>query len=412
MSNAETNILLPTAGIDFFLRDHATMEAARALVDDWRFSRVTVSVEEGDVETAIQSYQSTKSPALVIIETETTDESFSARLEALSAHCAEGTHAIVIGPVNDVNLYRQLTAMGVRDYLVRPVATQALSEVIAGTLIEQLGASGSRLIAMVGAKGGVGVSALLQALAWGLSDKLAQKTFVLDAAGGWSSLGVGMGFEPLGTLNEAMRAATNRDHDTLKRMVFHPSDRLSVLASGAESLLDTNLHAQQYEELIDMLLISNPLVMVDLSSAVPALKRIVINRAHEIILVAQPTLTSLRAARTLMQEIKSLHGGQVEKIDLLINMQGMAPGKEVPKADIAAALGVTPALILPYDAKLFLGMESDGRKITDEKNGLSFVESLMPLAQKVMSGKGQADPSKSGGDQAGVIGGLLGRLKK
>lgn len=343
MSETETNILLPTAGVDFFLRDKETIEAARNLRDDWRFARVAVSVEEGDVEAAITSYQSTRSPALVIIETDKTDESFSQRLEALSAYCAEGTHAIVIGPVNDVNLYRRLTAMGVRDYLVRPVAKDILAEVIATTLVEQLGAAGSRLIALVGAKGGSGVSTISQAMAWGLSEKLMQKTFLLDAAGGWSSLSVGMGFEPQGTLIEAMRAAANRDQDTIKRMLYQPNERLSVLASGSESLFDTNIHAQQYEELIDMAMTSYPLVLVDLSASVPALKRTVINRAHEIVLITQPTLSSLRATRTLMQEIKALHSGHLENVDLVVNMQGMAPGKEIPKADITAALGQTPA---------------------------------------------------------------------
>ena len=412
MSETETNILWPAAGVDFFLRDKATLESARALTGDWRFARVAVSVQEGDVETAIASYQSTRSPALVIIETDKTDEGFSARLEALSAHCAEGTNAIVIGPENDVNLYRRLTAMGVRDYLVRPVAQDALAEVIAATLVEQLGAAGSRLIAVAGAKGGSGVSAISQAMAWGLSERLMQKTFLLDAAGGWSSLSVGMGFEPQGTLIEAMRAAAGRDQDTLKRMLYQPNERLSVLASGSESLLDTNIHAQQYEELIDMVMGIYPLVIVDLSASVPALKRTVINRAHEIVLVTQPTLSSLRAARTLMSEIKALHDGNLGNIDLVVNMQGMAPGKEISKGDIAAALGLSPSLYLPYDAKLFVGLESDGRKITDDKNGGAIAEALLPLAQKVMTGKGQATHFQAGGAQSGVIGGLLGRLKK
>lgn len=412
MSETETNILLPTAGVDFFLKDKSTTEAARALANDWRFARVSVNVEEGNVENAISSYKSTRSPALVIIETDTTDDSFTARLEALAEHCAEGTNAIIIGPVNDVNLYRRLTAMGVRDYLVRPVAQDIISEVIASALIEQLGAAGSRLIAMVGAKGGAGVSTLTQTLAWGLSENLSQKTFLLDAAGGWSSLGVGMGFEPQGTIGEAMRAATSRDHDTLRRMTFQANERLSVLASGSEPLLDTHIHSQQYEELLDMLMTSYPLVIADLSASSSSLKRTVINRAHEIILVTQPTLASLRAARGLIQEIKVLHGGHANNIDLVVNMQGMAPGKEVSKADISAALGISPSLYLPYDAKLFVGLESDGRKATDDKNADGFINALLPLAQKVMSGKGQATSLKEGKEAGGVIGNLLGKLKK
>src|SRR5690606_22025718 len=157
-------------------------------------------------------------------------------------------NAVVIGPVNDVNLYRQLTAMGVRDYLVRPVAKDILSEVIAHALVEKLGASGSRLIAVTGAKGGVGATALTQALAWGLSENLKQKTFLLDSAGGWSSLGVGMGFETTASLIEAVRAAASRDEDTIKRMLVKPNDKLSILGTGMESLLDASVPAQQYEE--------------------------------------------------------------------------------------------------------------------------------------------------------------------
>ena len=336
--STETNILLPTANVDIFIRDKETLEAARSLVDDWRFARVNLSVEEGDVETAILSYQEAQSPTLVIIETESTDESFIGRLGELSSHCHEETNAIVIGPVNDVNLYRSLTSMGVRDYLVWPVPNQTLSEVIATTLIEKIGTTGSRLIAVTGAKGGVGTSALTQGLALGLSEKMGQKTFLMDAAGGWSTLSVGLGFDPTTTLQEAVRAAGNKDEDTFARMFFQVNDKLTLLASGADPMLETSVNAQQYEEMIDFLMASYPIVMVDLSGAIPSLKRAVLSIAHEIVVVTTPTLSSLRAARTIMQEIKLIHGGSLDNVDLVVNIECMIPSKEVPKDDIAMAL--------------------------------------------------------------------------
>lgn len=407
--NKSTDILLPSAGVDLFIRDHATMEAARSLIDDWRFARVIVNVEEGNVESAIESYKQAPSPALVIIETDTTDQSFIDRLEVLAASCAEGTSAIVIGPVNDVNLYRSLTSMGVSDYLVRPVSRDTFSEVIAGSLINQLGASDSRLIAVTGAKGGVGATALTEALAIGISKNLNQKTFLLDAAGGWSSLSVGMGFEPSATLAEATRAAMNRDEDTLKRMLFKANDKLHVLASGAEPMLDASVQAPQYEELLDMVMTSYPVVIVDLSSAVPSLKRTVINRAHELIIVSTPTLPSLRAARSMMGEIKSLHGGSAAGVDMIVNMVGLAPGKEVSKNDIADALECQPAAYVPFNPKLFIGIESEGKSILADKEGQGIVDSLLPLAQKLLSLNSNDDkPEESGG----VIGQLLGKLKR
>lgn len=408
----ETSILLPTAGVDLFIRDKETIEAARSLAEDWRFARVVVNVEEGDVETAINAYQETTSPALLIIETDTTDESFIERLEALSAHCAEGTNAIIIGPVNDVNLYRSLTSMGVTDYLVRPVPVDTLGEVIASTLIEQLGATGSRLIGVVGAKGGVGVSSLTQGMAWGLSEILGQKTVLLDAAGGWSTLSVGMGFDPAATLHEAVRAASNKDEDTLKRMLHKANDKLSVLATGVDAMLEASVNAQQYEELLDMVMTSYPVTLVDLSAAIPSLRRTVIQRAHELIVVSTPTLPSLRAARTLMQEIKTLHGGTVDGVDLIVNMQGLSPSREVSKGDIAASLDKTPSAIVPFDPKLFIGSENEGHKLTDDKEGLGIVQTLLPLAQKVISGGADLPSGDANNDGAGVLGQFLTKLSK
>ena len=37
--STETNILLPTASVNIFIKDKETAEAARSLVDDWRFAR-------------------------------------------------------------------------------------------------------------------------------------------------------------------------------------------------------------------------------------------------------------------------------------------------------------------------------------------------------------------------------------
>lgn len=395
---SETKILLPTASVDLFLKDKETLVAARALSDDWRFARVDVSVEEGDVETAILSYQEAKSPNLIIIETDSTDESFIDRLEELAAYCEEDTNAIVIGPVNDVNLYRSLTSMGVSDYLVRPVPLETLSEIIASGLIEKLGTSGSRLITVLGAKGGVGGSSITQGIACGLSEKLNHKTFLMDAAGGWSSLGVGMSFEPTATMHEAVKAAANKDVDSFNRMLHKANDKLTVLATGADPMLEVSVHAQQYEDLIDFVMQTYPVVLVDLSDAIPSLKRTVLNKAHEIILVTTPTLPSLRSARTLMNEIKNLHGGEDDHIDLCVNMSGMTPGKEVPVKDIELAMDKKPDVIIPFDAKLFVGSENEGRRLTQDKTGVSVVDNLLPITQRVLGNTPIVSDKEDGAD--------------
>lgn len=407
--NTETSILLPGASVDLFLKDRATIEAARSLESDWRFARVKINVHEGNVENAIRLYSQNASPEIIMVETETTGQDFIGRLGELSGQCNENTSAIVIGPVNDVNLYRSLTAMGVSDYLVFPVPQETLGEVIAQSLIEKLGASGSRLIAVIGAKGGVGTSAIAQALGWISSENLGQKTLLLDGAGAWSSLAVGLGFEPVASTAEAIKASAARDNDTLRRLLHQVNDKYFVLATGAETLLDTPAQIGQFEEVINIAVASYPVVIADLSGATPAVKKMVLTRAHETLIVSTPTLSSLRSARALMLEIKKLHGGQAQNIDLIVNMAGIAPGKEVPKGDIKTAMDVEASAMLPFDPKLFIGSEGEGRKISSEKTGQEIMSKLQPLVQKLVK---REAPNLTAAKEEGLLGGLLGKFKK
>ena len=412
-----TDILLPGARVALFTRDGDTKAAFLALASDWRFARVALEVHEGDADTAIGMYQGVGTPDLVIVQTDSTDESFCARLEILSGCCSEGTGAIVIGPVNDVNLYRKLVGMGVSDYLVKPVKTAQMGTQIASTLLENIGATGSRLIALVGSKGGVGVTSLAEGLAWGLAEQMDQKTFMLDAAGGWSSLSVGLDFEPSTTLGEAVKAAVEGNEDSLSRMMFQASDKLTVLSSGSDTMLGEAVPPEGFETLLGHLMVTYPVMVVDLSAAPAALKRTILTRAHKIILVTAPTLPAVRAARTLLQEIKQLRGGTEGTTDIIVNMQGLASKDEVPKAQIEAGLDRKDITYIAFNPALFISTEGKAEKLGDDKEGAVIVGKLLHLARKVLASAGSGSAATSAGtaekdeSKKGGLGGFLTKLK-
>lgn len=408
---SHTSVLLPTAHIALFSADEQTREVFLSLEQDWRFARVGLSVKGSSVADAVSLFQGEASPELILIQTDEIDDSFLQKLESLAGVCAEGTAAIIIGPVNDVNLYRKLVGMGVSDYLVKPVQKEPLANDIAATLIEKVGASGSRLIAMIGAKGGVGTTALSEALAWGLSDGLGQKTFLMDAAGGWSTLSVGMNFEPTTTLKEAARAASEDNQDSLTRMLFSAGDKLTVLSSGGDVMLDDSVSSEQYETLIDMLMITYPVVVVDLSASAADLRRLVLSRAHEIMLITVPTLPSVRAARTLIHEIKEIRGGGDDIVDIIVNMTGLAPKHEVTKAQIEGGLDRSVSAEIPFDPNLFISIESQARKMSADKAGAAIVDKILPLARKILEGVAAESGGAAEGGKKGGIEQFLSKLK-
>ena len=218
--NSHLSVLLPSARVALFSADDKTLKACKSLERDWRFARVTVDVIDGDVDVAISYYSDKTAHDLIIVQTDEIDDGFANKLENLASYLSDNTSAIVIGPVNDVNLYKKLAGMGVSDYLVKPITQDVLANAIASALVEQIGVSDSHLIAVLGAKGGVGTTTIAQTLARHIAQDLDQKTFLLDAAGGWSTISVGMDFDPITTLTEAVRAAVDSNEDSLGRMIF------------------------------------------------------------------------------------------------------------------------------------------------------------------------------------------------
>ncbi len=413
MSEAESqanSILLPSSSVAIFSKDPDTLEAAKKLPDDWRYARVDMMVEETEVVGATKSLGGMNSPDVVILQTDVIDDGFTGQLEELANNCDEGTAAIVIGPDNDVNLYRKLIDMGVSDYLVRPVTEEMLSSVVARTLIERKGISESRLIGFLGAKGGVGTSSVVRASAWCSSDLMRQKTIVLDASGGWSTMSVGLGFEPTTTLPEAIKALLSNDDDSFDRMIFDAGNNLDVLATGSDIMLESSIDPAQIEMLIDHLMVKYPVVLVDLSCAPIALAKAVIAQAHQVQIVTSANLVSLRLARSLVHEINELHGGESEVVELMVNMCGQNPDMEVSKGDIASAMEIEVSSLIPYAPKVFVSAESESRKITGQKEGQELVQNkLRPVLSKVLEDKGASAPVEAA--RSGLLGGLLNKAK-
>lgn len=399
---AETNILLPQGTVDLFVSDEETYAAAQKLAEDWRFARVTVNLQKCDIATAIEHYQSHESGDLVLVETPDIEQSFHDQLETLSGLCKEGCAAVVIGPVNDVNLYRSLTAMGVSDYLVNPVPFNVLSEVVAEAIIASKGVKGSNLVAVMGAKGGVGSSTISHMLARELSAEGGQKTLILDVAGGWSSLPVLFGFEPTGSLEEAIGAAEAQDMDTLDRMIFKVDDKLSILSVGAEALFDSTVRPEPFEHLLDFVMASYPFVVIDLSGASVRVRRMVVNRAHKVLLTTLPTLVSLRSTRGLIQEIKNMHDSDDQIVDVVVNMFGFAGGADISEKEIKEAIGYPVSLKLPYLPKLFVRAENEGNHGAKDKEIQDIQKNIFLLMKDFIK---ISDEAKESDD--GIFSGLL-----
>lgn len=347
--------LLPDAKIDVFAHDVHTHEEMRVLEKDWRMTRIKMRVDQGDIVTAINRYAHEKSPDIIIVETHAIDDGFTRQLEALANVCTPETAAIFIGPENDIALYRHLIAMGATDYLVRPVQARDLLQVINSALQHKMHMNNSRMIAVMGSKGGVGSSRLSQALAHALTAQ-DEKATLFDTASAWGIMAGSYGIDPLITLREVTNIARNQEHmmDEL-RVTITPN--LSLLATGGDPLLTSTMNAEGFEGVIDALLRRCPNVIVDLSQSATSIRGLSFARAHHIVLTTMATPLALRNTRLLIKEIQQLRGPDAP-IHVVVNQRGILPKEEVQSADIFRAIGIKPIVELAYQPELFARLDT------------------------------------------------------
>lgn len=405
-----TSVLLPASRVDFFALDEGTADHAQRLAADWRFARVDLQIARDGIDGAIARYAQAASPELIIVETNDISDAFIEQLGHLAAVCAAGTDAVIIGPKNDVHLYRSLVEMGIKDYLVRPVSEEDMVKVIARTLVEKRGLSGSRLITVIGSKGGVGTTTVAQMLAWNISEALKQKTMLLDIAGSAGSMGIAFSLEPTAPLAEAVRLGGVGSDDDLKRILQTASEQLSLLICGGDPILMDPPDADGVETLVNRLMQKYPIVVIDLSHAPVSVQKRLMARSAETVVVTTPILSALRNARTLLSEIKAMKM-HTKEIDLVVNMQGMAGAEEVPVKDIKTALGIDPAATIAYQPKVFVASETVGKHVGQNKMAGGVLESLMPIAVKgsAVENKAAASAGKSGKKDGGFLKKILGK---
>jgi len=94
--------------------------------------------------------------------------------------CDAGTRVVVIGRLNDVLLYRELIRRGVSDYLIAPVGTIDVVRSVCGLFSSPDAKPVGRVVAIIGAKGGVGASTIAHNLPWAVARDLKLDTVVTD----------------------------------------------------------------------------------------------------------------------------------------------------------------------------------------------------------------------------------------
>ena len=360
---------VPRVSIQAFCESPDLAAVVSSAMTDRRMAKAHVKLNMGGAPAAVEAYKSAPTPNVVVLEAPTGRDALLGQLEELAQFCDAGTKVVVLGKLNDIVLYRQLIARGVSEYLVAPFGVvdfvQAMSQLFSVPGAKPLG----RVIAVVGAKGGVGASTVAHNLAWTLASLTEMATIIADFDLAFGTAGLDYNQDPPQGVAEAVFAPERVDTVLVERLLSKCGDHLSLLAAPA--MLDRVLDFGEgsFDSLVDAMRASTPWVVLDVPHQWSGWARRILVAADEVVVVASPDLANLRNAKNLIDNVKGARLNDAPP-RLVLNGVGMLKRPEIAAAEFAKAVETGPTAVIPHDAKLFGAAANNGQMIAEiEPNG-------------------------------------------
>jgi pilus assembly protein CpaE len=331
---------------------------------DRRMARAHITVQSGGIIGAFQAYSNALCPNLLIVESNSPRETILTELSQLAQVCDPTTKVIVIGHVNDVILYRELIRQGVSEYFVAPINLLQMISVVSGLYNDPKAKPVGRLVAFVGAKGGVGSSTIAHNVGWLISRDYNIETVITDLDLAFGTAGLNFNQEAGMGIADALSSPERVDATLLDRLLTKCSDKLSLLASGGLVDRDFHIDGNAVSAVLDVVRHNVPLVIVDVPNLWAAWTKHTLVHADDVVITATPELASLRNAKNMFDVLKAARPNDaVPKI--VLNQVGVPKRPEIPVAEFAKALGIEPLAVFPYDPQVFGTASSNGQMIIE-----------------------------------------------
>ncbi len=373
---------LPRITIHAFTEQPRTADVIEHAARDRRMERASVTVREGGLAAAVAAYQNQPTPPLLVVECGESAERLLGHLDQLAEVCDPGSKVVVIGATNDIALYRELMRRGVSEYLVPPFKPLPFVRALSGLYADPSAPFVGRQIAFCGAKGGAGVSTIAHNIAFAITERLAANAVLVDLDLPFGTAGLDFNQDPLQGVADALREPDRLDPVLMDRMMARCSERLSLFTAPATLDQDYDISPEAFEEVTQKVRAAAPFVVLDLPHVWTAWKRRLMLSSDDLVIVAQPDLASLRNAKNLVDLVRRTRPNDAPP-RLVLNQVGVPGRPEIPIKDFGEALNLIPAMVLPFDPRLFGQAANNGQMLAEVAPRSKAAEAINALAQQI-----------------------------
>jgi pilus assembly protein CpaE len=378
--------------VQAFCETSDTAAAVRSAGDDRRLGKAHLSVKMGGMAAAVEAYQNAPTPNVIVLESGGASDLLES-LDDLASECDPGTRVIVIGSESDDVAYRELVRRGVNDYVIGPVGALDVVRSICSLFSASETITVGRVIAVVGAKGGVGASTVAHNVAWSIARNFKLDTVVIDLDLAFGTAGLDFNQDPLQGIANAVFQPDRPDSGLIDRLLSKCSDHLSLLAAPATLEKVYDFGANAFDAIFDTLRMTTPCIVLDVPHQWTAWSRRALEGADDIVIVAEPDLANLRNAKNILNTLKASRPN--DQVPLFcLNQVGMPKRPEIDRRSFAKALESLPLAVIPFDSRLFGTAANNGQMIAELSASHRTSKLFLDMARK-LTGHGEEKPKGS-----------------
>lgn len=398
---------LPRLSIDAFCETEAGVSVLNACAQDRRLTRTRWHIKSGGIDTALEAYQATSTPNLIILESAANQDKLLEDITRLAEVCDSGTRVLIIGRSNEVRLYRELIRNGVSDYLVSPASLSEVLSVLDALFTDPSTAPSGRSIAFIGAKGGVGSSTLAHNISWSLANQFKHEVVLADMDLPFGTVNINFDQDPTLGIADAVYAPERIDEVYLDRLLAESSEHLSLLAAPSTLEKTYDFESESFVTLIDAALRTTQLLVLDMPHSWNHWIRTTLMRADEVIIVATPDLACLRNTKNLLDTLILLRPND-NPAHLILNQTGVAKRPEISANDFCAPLNIKPLAVIEYDPQLFGKAANNAYMLGEADPNHKISIKITEIARELL-GKHDVPTSAK---KAGPLSGIFSKLKR
>ena len=372
--NAANEAALAVAGAVFFgeFRDYITAEKRPQFSPSLRSAASCVALIDFDQD-----------PEQALKTAERLHEIFLKRISIV---------AICSSP--DAVLLRRAMRAGCAECLTKPIDVAELVAVLTrfhqAALVSPLAQSSvGTVIALFGAKGGVGTTTLAVHLATYLVRYQHKKTLLIDHKHQLGHVALYLGLQDTQYhFDELMRSADRLDTELLNGFVVRHSSGLDVIASPETAGAYSESKRHELERVMDFLRREYDCILIDSSVGYRESKISIIEQADQVYLISTPDVASLRDLARLVESM-SLSDSSLNKLRLVINRSTANDSLSQAQIQKAVRFPVFASVANSYGE--LVRAINEGEPLVPQKNSL-FTQQLLQWSQKIA---GAGEPPKN-----------------